>query len=307
VFIPVPAAIIPDDQSKLPEAALGVGQAMAQGALLEAACEPKPGLVCPSSPGVHADMNIRTFMAGCSVLGPAMTAFAATGQAHGGDLTSLFTRIRAMGPVWEDRLLKATGRVNTHRGLLFAGGLVSAAAGYALGRGDSMNAGNLCRDVAVMTRGLCRRELATALKSRSPQTVGEAQYLEFGVTGIRGEAEAGLPSVTSAGLPALRLVLGRGLAVNTAMQHALLAIMAELDDSTVIHRAGFERLAWMRGRAKEIFNAGGMLSESGQRAYAAFCEHCTQKNVSPGGCADMLAVTVGIHLLERGSFGESPF
>jgi triphosphoribosyl-dephospho-CoA synthetase len=306
MFIPATFCPVSMQEDRFLPLALRMAQAMAQGAMLEAASEPKPGLVCPSTSGVHKDMNIRTFMAGCSVIASAMTDFALCGMAHQGSPVSLFTELRSKGEIWETELMRATGGVNTHRGLLFAGGLAIAAAGRLRIDHKRICANDICSTVARMTTGLCSRELDAALSSRSPQTIGEGQYQRLGFTGIRGEVEVGLPSVL-AGLPALREALGQGADVNTAMQHALLAIMAELNDSTVIHRAGIKNLHWLRQSAAEIFAMGGRLNSAGSKAYIAFCHECAARNVSPGGCADMLAVTAGIHLLERGSWEGSPF
>lgn len=124
-------------------------------------------------------------------------------------MPELFAKVRSYGVGVEQELLQATKGVNTQRGILFAGGLVAAAAGYALKTGAT-GAKGLCRIVSGMTDGLVKKELVE-LRADRPLTAGEKLYRTHGVTGIRGEVEAGFPSVLKAGLPALRRPLHKVL------------------------------------------------------------------------------------------------
>ena len=91
-------------------------------------------------------------------------------------------------------------------------------------------------------RGAVERELGALLAEppRRALTNGERLYVEHGVTGVRGEAERGFPSVINAGLPALRRALESGASFNDAGLAALLSIMLVCEDSNVMHRAGYE-------------------------------------------------------------------
>ncbi len=264
---------------------------LVEGALLEVACDPKPGLVSASGNGVHADMNLRTFMTGAMALLTPFTRSVRAGLVHRGEAADLFAALRAQGPGWESALLRATGGVNTHRGLLFTGCLVAAAAGSLLGRGQTPEARSVCRCVGALARGLCARDFSRG----GLRTHGERLFRKYGAPGIRGEVEAGLPAVQR-GLPALRTALDAGLPVNLALLHALIHIAPEMEDTTVLHRAGPRGLAWLQDATRRLRADGGLLEPSGLRAWSGLCAEAVRRRVSPGGCADMLALCAGLYL-----------
>ena len=53
-----------------------------------------------------------------------------------------------------------------------------------------------------MTKGTVSKELE-GLTKETARTAGQRFYLEYGITGIRGQAEAGFPTVLEYGLPTL--------------------------------------------------------------------------------------------------------
>ncbi|MGE4298998.1 MAG: triphosphoribosyl-dephospho-CoA synthase [Desulfovibrionaceae bacterium] len=333
---PAPASPVfaaPANTAQGMDLARRIARAMTQGALYEVRCHGKPGLVCPDTPGAHADMDFGTFMAAIPALWEPFELSARAGLAHQGEPQALFRVLRAQGPRWEADLLAATGGVNTHRGLLFVGSVACAAAGMRLAQGRSLTAAAVCRGIAAMCQGLCQAEFGrvsgVAARSgpglsggcrslseghRLPRghhlpcghrlTAGERLFVAHGLTGIRGEAEAGLPTVTAWGLPALSEALGRGAGVEQSMLHALIALMAGAWDTTVAHRGGLEGLLWLRGAALDMARQGGALSASGRAALAACGKACLVRNISPGGAADLLAVTVALYLLEHGGWPE---
>lgn len=112
-----------------------VGQYLTQAILLEVSTHPKPGLVTRLSNGAHKDMSIFTFMMSSAVLSKAFNDLQDIGQAHRGTLAELFCKLRSYGVGAEAELLRVTKGVNTQRGILFAGGIVSAVSGYAMNMG----------------------------------------------------------------------------------------------------------------------------------------------------------------------------
>lgn len=107
-------------------------QYLTQAILLEVSTHPKPGLVTRLSNGSHKDMSIMTFMMSSAVLAKAFNDLQDIGMAHRGGLQELFGKIRAYGVSAEQELLRVTKGINTQRGILFAGGMLSAVAGYAM-------------------------------------------------------------------------------------------------------------------------------------------------------------------------------
>jgi len=127
-------------------------------------------------------------------------------------------------------------------------------------------------------------------------TVGEKLYAREGVRGIRGEAEDGFPSVIDHAFPRLRASLASGLSMNDAMIDALLVLFTVVEDTNVLGRAGRDGLAFLREEAGRAIAAGSMATEAGRAAVLAMDEALIARNISPGGCADLLALTVFLEL-----------
>lgn len=273
---------------------------LTQAIFLEVCVHPKPGLVTRYSNGSHQDMSILTFAAGSAVLAKAFADLQGLGMNHIGSCRELFAEVRNYGIVAEQELLKATKGVNTQRGILFAGGLMAAAAGRALKTGTSGEK-ELCSIVAAMTEGLVDRELA-GLQVKREMTAGEKLYQAYGITGIRGEVEAGFPSVRQAGLPALSEAFAKGAGLNDALLHALLNLMTVVEDSNVIWRGGYEKLAYVQQRAQSILEHGSVFTSAGKRLLAETEAMFESKRISPGGSADLLSITAALYLVENKEF-----
>lgn len=287
------------DMSLWPQSnAWSIGSAFLTGALLEISTHPKPGLVTPRSNGAHRDMNLQTFMVSSAVIAPCLYQCAEAGLDHSGALWRLLPRVRAVGTVYEARLLAATRGINTQRGLLFSAGVLAAAAGVALRR-ETFCEARLFDTAAAMVQGICDRELHS-LGDRDPVTAGEKLFRQYGVLGIRGEAEAGFPTLRNHGLPALRAARDSGALLSTTLLHALIALIAETEDTTVLWRGGPEALAFLQAEARRILALGGALTGAGMAAIHRLDTQCIARNISPGGAADLLALAIGVDALSGG-------
>lgn len=273
---------------------------LTQAIFLEVCVHPKPGLVTRSSNGSHTDMSILTFAAGSAVLAKAFTELQDLGMRHTGSSQELFGKVRSYGIKAEQELLQATKGVNTQRGILFAGGLVAAAAGVALKEGLN-GTKTLCRIIAEMTKGLVANEL-DGLTADRKLTAGEELYRAYGITGIRGEVEDGFPSVRQAGLPALQEAFAQGANLNDALLHTLLNLMTVVQDSNVIWRGGYAKLTLVQQRAREILSLGSVFTAVGRNLVAATEAMFRAERISPGGSADLLSVTAALYLLENKEF-----
>lgn len=280
-----------------------VGQYLTQAILLEVSTHPKPGLVTRLSNGAHKDMSIFTFMMSSAVLSKAFNDLQDIGQAHRGTLTELFCKLRSYGVGAEAELLRVTKGVNTQRGILFAGGIVSAVSGYAMNMGLSRDA--LLPMIKEMAAGLVAKELKNL--DHAAMTAGEKLYYKYGITGIRGEVENGFPSVVNYGLPALEDAFNKGATINDALVHALIALMTVVEDSNVIWRTDYETLLEVQRIAKDILNLGSVFTEKGRIAIAETERYFLQRRISPGGSADLLSVTITLYLLEHKEFPNDIF
>lgn len=290
------------DMSLWPQSnAWSIGSAFLTGALLEISTHPKPGLVTPRSNGSHEDMNLQTFMISSAVIAPCLYQCAEAGLAHTGPVWTLLEPVRSIGARYEQRLLAATQGVNTQRGLLFSAGVLSAAAGFITRQQPQCEEAQLFDTAADMVRGICERELRSLGHNRHvAQTAGERLYQKYGVLGIRGEAEAGFPTVRKTGLPALRAARDSGAPLGAVLLDTLIAIMAVSEDTTLLWRGGPEALAFVQTEARRIRSLGGALTSTGMEAIRAFDAECIVRHLSPGGSADLLAVTIGVDALLGG-------
>ena len=280
-----------------------VGQYLTQAILLEVSTHPKPGLVTRLSNGAHKDMSIFTFMMSSAVLSKAFNDLQDIGQAHRGTLAELLCKLRSYGVDAEAELLRVTKGVNTQRGILFAGGIVSAVSGYAMNMGLSRDA--LLPMIKEMAAGLVAKELKNI--DHAAMTAGEKLYYKYGITGIRGEVENGFPSVVNYGLPALEDAFNKGATINDALVHGLISLMTVVEDSNVIWRTDYDTLLEVQRIAKNILSLGSVFTEKGRMAIAETERYFLQRRISPGGSADLLSVTITLYLLEHKEFPNDIF
>lgn len=275
-----------------------VSQYLTQAILLEVTTHPKPGLVTRASNGSHNDMSIFTFMMSSAVLGKAFNYLQDMGMSHTGNLQELFEKIRAYGQVAEKELLNVTGGVNTQRGILFAGGILSGVAGYAINKGHDKE--SIIGLVMEMTNGIVEKELRNL--GRKEITAGEKLYKEYGVTGIRGEVENGFPCVVNVGLPAMQEACSKGASLNDVLVHTLLSLMTVVEDSNVIWRTDVATLFEVQKVASHILNLGSVFTEAGRNAIKEAEKDFVNRRISPGGSADLLSITTTLYLLENKEF-----
>ena len=72
-------------------------------------------------------------------------------------------------------------------------------------------------------------------------TTGQKLFVQYGITGVRGQVEEGLPAVLHYGLPALEQGIAAGYSLNRAGCGALLAILAHSTDTNIIARSSRAR------------------------------------------------------------------
>ena len=273
-------------------------QYLTQAILLEVSTHPKPGLVTRLANGAHSDMSILTFMMSSAVLSKAFGDLQDLGMLHHGSLDELFSKIRSYGVTAEKELLRVTKGINTQRGILFAGGLLSGVAGYAMGQGLGKEA--IIPLIQEMTAGLVKRELQDM--AHASRTAGEKLYQENGITGIRGEVENGFPSVVNYGLPALKEAFSKGASLNDALVYALLTLMTVVEDSNVIWRTDVATLVEVQNMAANILALGSVFTTAGKQAIAQAEKDFLARRISPGGSADLLSITITLYLLENKEF-----
>ncbi|MFB4391798.1 MULTISPECIES: triphosphoribosyl-dephospho-CoA synthase [unclassified Pseudomonas] len=244
----------------------------------EADLSPKPGLVDRRDSGAHRDMTLALMHASALSLWPYFRQMAEAAQQHGEIGLPLRAALGRIGRDGEAAMLATTGGVNTHRGAIWALGLLVAA------------------------RALDTRADALALASRAGRIAllddpcagiqdshGQQMLRRHAVGGAREQAQQGFPAVVGHGLPQLRRSRASGVSEPHARLDALLAIMATLGDTCVLWRAGAQGLAATQQGARAVLDAGGSASLAGRRQLRQLDALLLDINASPGGAADLLA------------------
>lgn len=226
--------------------------------------DPKPGLVTPSCSGSHSDMTYKLMSDVIEALRPCFEAFVMQ------QLTGTYTHeaLVHLGLEAEKVMLQTSGGVNTHRGAIFSLGLMVAAAANTESREHSLSS-----RIAALAAPFCPASGSHGSKVRAK-------------TGLRSAldmAQAGYPELFADWLPYFR-----SLPKDDPMRlhRLLLRIMSSLDDTNICHRADVEALKQVKA------DAASLLDNFSPQAYAEFCTDITYRSLSPGGCADMLALTL---------------
>ena len=260
----------------------------------EVQATPKPGLVDRANRGAHRDMDMRHFFVSANALRPYFVAFADAGYLTRDDAPEeTFKKIRNVGLEAEKAMLAATGGVNTHKGAIFSLGLLCAAAGRL--SPENWQAETLLKECAAMTKGIVQKDFSH-LTPETATTFGQRIYLQHGITGVRGQAEAGFPAVLDVGLPIFQKARITGRSENDALCITLLHLMAATDDTNLIHRSDLQTQQQIRQKIADLLKDDPFPEISViQKLDMEFIE----KNLSPGGSADLLALTYLLHTLTR--------
>jgi triphosphoribosyl-dephospho-CoA synthase len=269
--------------------ALELSSAAVSALLEEAELTPKPALVDRRGNGAHHDLDLARLRRSAQSL---REGFADIAQAAAALEPSLRLReqIGRIGRDMERRMLVATDGSNAHRGAIWALGLLVAAAAQ---RRSERNAARIAAVAAAIAR-------LPDKFAPSPLSNGARARLRFGATGARGEAQAGFPHAVEIGLPTLRAARGRGVPEDCARLDALMAIMASLDDTCLLHRGGLAALEMAKSGAEAVLAAGGTAARAGLERLHRLHAELMAMWASPGGSADLLGVTLLLDRLEGG-------
>ncbi|GAC1301343.1 MAG: triphosphoribosyl-dephospho-CoA synthase [Vulcanimicrobiaceae bacterium] len=239
----------------------------------ELATTPKPGLVDLEHSGAHRDLCFARLHDSAHALEATFRAIGSTAEGQQPS-RALREEIGALARHGERAMLAASGGSNTHRGALWALGLLVAGAAAAPARSAAS---------AVAARAGAFARLADRFAPPGASH-GASVARRYGASGARGEAAADFPHVVELALPLVR----RG----RARADVLLALLARVDDTCVLHRGGPDALAYARTGAIAALRAGGTSTRRGLARTRALDAALVARNVSPGGCADLLAAAL---------------
>jgi triphosphoribosyl-dephospho-CoA synthase CitG len=257
--------------------------------LEEVYTSPKPGLVDLYSNGAHKDMDVSTFERSADALKPYFSAMALEGIKHKENPQLIFSSIRGIGLDAEKAMYRATAGVNTHKGLIFNMGILCAAVGACMEEDNTLTIDSLMEVEQAMVRETLLKEV---YGMRDFTSNGEKNLKKYGTMGARGEAINGYQSIRMISLPVMAQGLSEGREWNLIKLQTLFALMSQVDDSNIIARHDPNVLKEVQEVAKEFILAGGAYQEEAISILKCMDKDFIEKNISAGGCADLLAVTI---------------
>jgi triphosphoribosyl-dephospho-CoA synthase len=258
--------------------AVALGRAASLSLYDELALSPKPGLVTLRDAGSHHDMDAHTFLRSIHALRSYFPLIAELGAQR-----VPFSLLARAGIEAEARMLAATGGVNTHRGAVFTLGLLCAAAGATHAAGVRLRA-------SAVRQALFDRwgDALLARACRAPTMPGGIAARRLGLRSASAEAALGFPVLFETTLPVLRAGL-RTASVEVARVDALFATIAVLEDSNLARRGGLKGLHYAQASAREFLETGGFGAPAGRARADDIGRDFVERNLSPGGAADMLS------------------
>ena len=279
---------------------------------------PKPGLVDRNNNGSHEDMDIETFRISAQALRDYWKRCFLIGyETSAGSPQDTFLQLRAEGLNAEKEMFRATGGVNTHKGSIFLMGTVCGAIGRLWypepGKTEVTERDNykeyidpvrIAEECSEMTKHIMKRELERLTERSSDngteknagkssqindlKTAGEKIWVSYGFKGARGELSDGLPGVVKTSLPVFRMLLSDGADRNAAGAGAFVALIARGSDTNMIKRGGISEAEKAAQQAMVIVREKKLLDTG---SIEQLDEKFIALNLSPGGCADLLAIT----------------
>jgi holo-ACP synthase/triphosphoribosyl-dephospho-CoA synthase len=257
--------------------------------LHEISLSPKPGLVDRFSNGSHTDMSFLTFVDSTAAIATWFDALVRLGFSfHETDLTRALPAIRAVGLRMEKEMFDTTGNINTQKGIIFLMGLSLFACGKIFGQSDHFEEEQFRWIVGQVCKDMVGKEFGGI--PRIDSSHGEEIFHAFGYSGARGEAESGFQTVFEFGLPWLER---NELADDEAMTRCLLSIAAHNNDTNILYRRGKTVLMAFQ----ELCHAA--LADFSEASYKAVIDYCKDENISPGGSADLLAISIFVRSVRQ--------
>lgn len=244
----------------------------------EATLTPKPGLVDRNNSGAHKDLNLALMLRSANAL---YNTFLEIAEASSSKLPTekLWKELSQIGLKGEETMFNETGGINTHKGAIWALGLLVCGAAMNGTYADTQK-------IAVMASKIACYNHTSEISN------GFYALENYGVAGARGEAQAAFPHVINVALPALYNSKKKGNLECHARIDALISLIAVVDDTCILHRGGMEALVQAKNGANEIIHNGGASTKEGFNSLIKLDKKLIKLNISPGGSADLLAAAL---------------
>lgn len=280
-----------------------IGLLMQKALFYEVNTSLKPGLVDRLHNGSHKDMRLSTFINSAYSLTDYFCQCVKEGlscDCSKKELPLLFQKLRGIGKQAEKNMLFATQGINTHKGIVFSGGILCAAIGYYI----STNSKDISSENFLLSLPeICRcmlPELLSDYLTLTPDTAktnGEKLYLKYKITGIRGEAKEGFPLLFNVGFPLFQAVLKKGFSLWQAGLITLLHYIACTEDTNLIIRSDYQLACKIQKNLQQFL--AHATYEKQLSILPKLDAFFVSRNISPGGSADMLALTYFLYFIQN--------
>lgn len=254
---------------------------------------PKPGLVDCRNNGSHTDMDINSFEKSAYVLKPYFGECFSIGK----NTVSLspneaFPLLRNAGILAEKTMYNATGGINTHKGIIYSMGILCASIGRLWLPEDPFRCAS---DICLESANIVKESIQKDFEQIDSSTAGGRLYLKYGISGIRGEAASGFDSVLKIGLPCYKELRNKNFNSNDAGTITLLYLISNVKDTNLYHRGGVKGAEYAVKTTKKLLTD---FPEPTKNQIETLDDAFIKQNLSPGGCADLLAITYFLYSLE---------
>lgn len=269
-----------------------IGSLATECLIREVETTPKPGLVDLRNNGSHTDMDVDLFIKSAVSLKPYFFECVRIGIENKSiPHAKVFNRLREAGLRAETTMYEATNGVNTHKGLIYSLGILLGAIGRRWAADQPIADRAL---ILSESASLVRESAITDLASANGTTAGEKLFLEYGLKGIRGEVASGFSSIINHSLPVFEAALMEGLSPNDAGVCSLIRLISAIDDTNLYHRGGAEGARFAKEYAARLLE-----DRLDTKSVEEMDDELIRRKLSPGGSADLLAITYFLHLLKE--------
>lgn len=269
--------------------ALNFAELAEESLLKELNLTPKPGLVDQHNSGSHKDMNYDTFIKSTESLKPYFYEFIVNAMnLKYKNSEEVFFSARKIGINAEKAMFIATEGINTHKGSIFSFGLVLSAIGYLYKHNIKIDEYRISQFISEATTSLISELNDSTIKE---ETAGIRLFREHQLQGARGEATSGYETIIKNSLPTY--IKYSNLSEDHRLAITLLKLISINDDTNVVNRGGIKELDWIKNYALNILSNSSIYENNISiiEELNHFDKLCIDKNISPGGSADLLALT----------------
>ena len=238
--------------------------------ILELDLDPKFGLVTKKTKGSHKDMDYDLMLKAKDAIIPYFFDIFLEAAKSKDNLETILIKVKKIGIKAEKSMFEVTNHVNAYKGLIFHLGLIISAYSYIISRRLDMT----FLDVIKYLANTFFR------KKDIYNTFGEFAYENYKITGAIGEAINGYKHVSQA----LKKINDFS---DESLLNTLIYLISEIEDTTLLKRANtLEYYLEIKDRFKNL--------EINRDSIRNLTQYCIKENLSFGGSADLLIVTIFI-------------